>query len=153
MCAEGGSQAWTFNAANARKCQWLICVWNARGAYAESGAERLAHGEAFLVAPIDSIEPAPQEPDRWIVRFRQYARISIQNAWNGQRLPFRYVTLDDFDVSPDGLHFVPIAPTLVDAPSTLALPKAAPLSIEAAKRGIAAKFNVPLEAIEITIRA
>ena len=153
MCSEGGSQAWTFSAVNARGCHWLICVWNARGAYAESGADRLAHREAFLIAPIDSIDPSPQEPERWIVRFHEYARIAIPNAWNGQRLPFRYLTLDDFGISPEDLQFIPAAAVVHGGTSVPRLrPTAMPLSIEAAKIGLAAKFNVPPEAIEITIR-
>jgi hypothetical protein len=152
MCSEGGSQAWTFSAVNARECQWLICVWNARGAYAESGADHLEHREAFLIAPIDAIDASAQEPDRWIVRFHKYARISIPNAWNGQRLPFRYLTLDKFGLAPEALQFIETA-TLGGSSSPQQMrPKATPLSIEAAKIGLAAKFNVSPEAVEITIR-
>lgn len=152
MCAEGGSQAWTFSAVNARACQWLVCVWNARGTYAESGSNRLAHREAFLVAPIDSVEPSPQEPNRWIVRFHKFARISVPNSWNGQRLPFRYLTLDEFGISPEQLQFTEIATPAATSSLPPISPRATPLSIEAAKIGLAAKFNVPPEAIEITIR-
>ena len=152
MCTEGGSQAWTFSAVHARECRWLICVWNARGAYAESDGARVAHRQAFLIAPIDSIDPAPEEPRRWIVRFHEYARIAIPNSWNGQRLPFRYLTLHDFGVSPKDLDFISIALPNGDIPAPTIRLSAAPLSIEAAKNGLAAKFNVPPEAIEITIR-
>jgi hypothetical protein len=151
MCDEGGSQAWTFQPANARECRWLVCVWNAHGAYAESGSEHLAHREAFLLAPVASIDPSPQEPHRWIVRFREYARISVPNAWNGQRLPFRYLTLDDFGLDPKRQTFVPVTSSNGGAVRTSPL-AASPLSIEAAKLGLAAKFNVSPEAIEITIR-
>jgi hypothetical protein len=153
MCAEGGSQAWTFSAVNARTCHWLICVWNARGAYAESGAAHLAHREAFLIAPIDSIDPSPQEPERWIARFHEYARISIPNAWNGQRLPFRYLTLGDFGIAPENLRFVPTGPVVNGGAAVPSVrPTVMPISIESAKLGLAATFNVPPEAIEITIR-
>jgi hypothetical protein len=150
MSAEGGSQAWTFSPVNARTCRWLVCVWNAHGAYAESGAVRLEHHEAFLIAPIDAIEPSPQEPGRWIVRFHEFARISIPDCWNGQRLPFRYLTVAELGVSPDDLHFVSVVTDPQRPPASG--PNVTPLSIEAAKLGIAAKFNVSPENVEIVIR-
>lgn len=153
MCAEGGSQAWTFSAINARTCTWLVCVWNAHGAYAEHAGGRPSHHEAFLIAPIDSVEPSPQEPNRWIVRFKQYAHLSIPHQWNGQRLPFRYTTLDDFGIQPEDLAWVSVAKSpQSNSQPLVVLEKPRALSVEEAKRGLATSFNVPPEAIEITIR-
>ncbi len=152
MAREGGSQAWTFSPLSARACRWLVCVWNARGAYAESEPDRLVHGEAFLVAPIDSIEPSPQEPERWIARFHEYAKISKRNAWNGQRLPFRYVELGELGIDLTTLHFVPVPHEHSSRKPGQPQHQAMPLSIEEAKLGLAARFNVAPENVEIVIR-
>ncbi len=153
MLREGGSQAWTFSPLSARSCRWLVCVWNARGAYAQSEPDHLAHGEAFLIAPIDSIEPSPQEPQRWIVRFHEYAKISKTKAWNGQRLPFRYVDLDELGIDLATLKFVRVSqePDSANAPAQ-SRHGVTPLSIEEAKLGIAARFNVAAENVEIIVR-
>ena len=71
MLANGASLAWKLGAA-ARQCRYLVCTWNPSGLYAQPNTG-LSHGEAFLVALISSIEPAPLSdgPGRSNIRFRE----------------------------------------------------------------------------------
>jgi len=62
MLGHGGSQSWILNLRRARDCKYVVCAWNPRGEYAKPNV-KLRHGEAYLVAPIASIDPArPPEP-------------------------------------------------------------------------------------------
>lgn len=151
MLNEGGSQAWVLNAKQARSRHYLVCCWNPGGNYAVSNEDR-HRGEAFLVAPITAIEPAPDNPERYIIRFTKYAPVSVPNIWNGQRNPVRYSMLEALEIEPDDLVFQDIPSNLRKASPSIAEGSVPQLTIEAAKRGLAARFGVSHEAIEIIIR-
>jgi hypothetical protein len=163
MLAQGGSQAWVLDARRARRHRYVVCAWNSTGAYAKNSGER-QHGEAYVVAPITSVESAgrPKESHRYIIRFGEFAHVSVPNAWpHGQRNPVFYTTLHDLGIDPDSLKFVnvpiePAPPVAAPAgrPATAPPPngEASPLTIVAAKRGLAAHYGVATDAIEIIIR-
>ena len=157
MERDGGSRAWVLNPVRARTCAYLVCAWNAYGEHAESTAAR-GHREAFLVAPISGIERDADEPERFIVRFNEFSRYSKPNAWPlPRRNPVSYTTLGDLEIDVSRLTFSPIAssggtaatPAMKGSPGEGAL---LPLTIAAAKRGLALQFGVDPDAVEITIR-
>lgn len=151
MLADGGSLAWKLGNA-ARRCPYLVCTWNSHGEYANPN-EGLVHGQAFLVAPIAAIEPAllPQHAGRYIIQFNEYARISIPNVWNGQRNPVWYSSLRTLGVDLNGLHFDRVEAAARSA-SLAQQSSVAPLTITAAKQGLAVNYAVDPSDIEITIR-
>jgi hypothetical protein len=160
MQQHGGSRAWVLNPKRARGCSYVVCAWNPAGEHAEGSGGR-QHGVAYLVAPIASIEPAPppEDPKRFIIRFNMFAEISKTNAWNHQRNPVFYTTLQDLGIDLNELTFSAM-PTQA-APSTSRIPDAAftrsdgivaPLTIAAAKRGLAAHYGIDPTGIEIIIR-
>lgn len=156
MVEAGGSQAWTLDPKRARGCAYLICTWNPTGEFARSNEGR-THGEAFLIAPISAVELAPENPERYIIRFDEFARISIPNAWNGQRNPVWYASLSELGIIPSEFTLeASTASTLGLTSPTGRMPAIAasdtPLNIDAAKRGLAAYFQINPEQIEITIR-
>ncbi len=114
MLRDGGSQAWKIGS-SARRCRYLVCIWNAQGEFA-SANEPYDHGEAFLVAPIASIEPAaaPEPVGRSIIRFTSVARISVPQAWNAQRNPVWYTSLSDLGIEVTALKFEPVEVQVVD---------------------------------------
>ena len=155
MEAEGRSQGWVLDATRARTYPYLVCSWNPTGEFAKANTG-LEHGEAFLVAPITSVEPSPESPGRYILRFTQFARVKVPNVWNGKRNPVNYTTLNELGIDPDGLRFEDAdlqraseQPAAVNA-STIS--NFGPLTISAAKPRLAAYYDVPVEAIEIVIR-
>lgn len=114
ILAERGSQAWSLNAGNARRCTYIVCTRNRYFADAgpdEQAAAQEEHGAAFLVGRITIVEPSPERPDRHIVRFNEYAILDPQPVlWPGARNPVRYV--DDIEkslgIDPDALHWLAI---------------------------------------------
>jgi hypothetical protein len=153
MVAEGGSAAWVIDAARARTYEYLVCCWNPKGQFAQVNYGR-GHGEAFLVAPITTIEPAPGEPGRYILRFAEFARVSVPGVWTGKRNPITYASLSELGIDAASLTFETAAKpsALALPPSTPASSDLSPLPISAAKPRLAAFYNVPVEAIEIIIR-
>jgi len=160
MAMEGGSQAWSLNAPRARTYPFVVCAWNPAGpfAHANQGLER---GEGFMVARVTAVEPAPEDPRRYILRFSDFARVRIPHVWTGQRNPVSYTSLAELGIDLDSLTFVRNqssmevpAPTLepvTGARSTISA-DLWPLPISAAKPRLAAYYDVPVESIEIVIR-
>lgn len=158
LISEGGSQAWVLDPARARRCAYLVCAWNPYGAY-QDGAQ-LPHGQAFLIAKISGVEPAPEDPSRYIIRFSEYSDVAIPNVWHGWRNPVKYSELAEIGVdlsniefsraTQDAGHISGSHPLRRATPKSLAAPNA--LSIAQAKTALAAFYQVPPDSIEITIR-
>ncbi len=88
LISERGSQEWVLNPERAPRCSYLVCTQNAEG----NRGGRAGHGEAFMVGKVSTVEAAPEEtppgnPERYIIRISDFARISIPNAWDGSRNP------------------------------------------------------------------
>jgi hypothetical protein len=157
MLSEGGSQSWVLDPKRARRCAYVVCAWNSSGEFAGLRAGR-QHGEAYLVAPITSIEPvqAHERSPRFCIRFKEVALINIPNAWGGQRNPVFYTTLKDLGINVEDLTFEAVASVMPGeatiSPHASLNGAVAPLTIAAAKRGLAVCYGVEPEAIEIVIR-
>ncbi len=155
MVDEGGSQAWRLVAARARQMRYIVCTRNAFATWGD-GAEQ--HRSAFLVAKVRDVVPSPEQPQRWMVRFSEYARITRAEVWKkGDRNPVRYGAMDMLGIDVTKLKWVRMRDEKIqpyDAATTASVhpPNTKPLSITEAKHGLALAFNVPVEAIEITIR-
>ena len=159
---EGGSAAWALDANRARKATYLICIQNQHNPDRDFSDASEAHGMAFLVGKISDVVPAPDRPDRWLIRISEFAFVQKKDAWKGWRNPVRYTTLTEFGIDPDGLTFKPLTETSDFAPSPETAPPAvhatggrnhvAPISMAEAKPALAAFYGVTPEAIEIVIR-
>lgn len=154
MLREGGSQAWNLDPKNARRCTYLVCC---RNHFAKGGAEGPEeHGAAFLVGKISGVEPAPERPERYIVRISEYALLNPQPVvWPGARNPVWYVDeLSDLQIDETSLDWQPMpeeseaTPQEAEASST----SSTRLTIAEAKAGLAATFGVSPENIEIIVR-
>ncbi|MGD0798970.1 MAG: hypothetical protein ABR910_14735 [Acidobacteriaceae bacterium] len=156
MVSEGGSQAWRLVPAHARQMDYVVCTRNVRAPWGD-GHE--AHRSGFLVAKIGEVIPSRERPDRWMVRFVEYAGINMPELWRkGDRNPVRYARLFDLGIDPKKLKWkrMPdpgngdgVAHEVAEAHP----PLTRPLTITEAKHGLSLAFNVPIEAVEITIRA
>jgi hypothetical protein len=154
MQDQGGSKAWVLDPRRARSCGYLVCAWNPTGDYAENTTDR-EHREAYLIAPISSVEPAPDEPGRYLIRFRDFARISIKGVWpHRQRNPVTYTTLSKLGINVDEVRFevAQSPPSASKVPAAEPASVTRPLTIAAAKLGLAAHYGVEPGAIEIVIR-
>ena len=107
---ERGSQAWSLNAANARRCTYIVCTRNRYFADAspdDQAAAQEGHGAAFMIGRITTVEPSPERDDRYIVRFDEYAVLAKPDVWSGARNPVRYVDdIADLGVDPSTLSWL-----------------------------------------------
>lgn len=155
---EGGSQAWNLDPKNAIRCKYLVCC---RNHHAKGGAEGPEeHGAAFLIGKISSVEPAPERPERYIVRISEYALINSQTVvWPGSRNPVWYVDdLSDLQIDEVPFDWQPmpegseVPPQNAQAVSGAISATSVKLTIAEAKAGLAATFGVSPEHIEIIVR-
>lgn len=159
----GGTCSWALNRAHARNYEFAVCTRNANTRAAE-GPEK--HGTAFLIGRIADVVTSPENPDRWLLQFSEYAEVALPDTWGkGWRNPVRYTSLEDLGIELNELVFKPM-PEQVALESSENVPspnrgtdvpveddQTLKLTIAEAKEGLSAMFGVPVEAIEITIRA
>jgi hypothetical protein len=124
------------------------------------------HHTAFLVGKISDVVPCKPTPEneeasenRFLIAFSEFARVDIPDFWTGVRNPVNYRSAEDLGIDFSMLKWEPMpAPQSASAP-VVETPSAAQqkatvsaLTIAEAKKGLALTFNIPPEAIEITIR-
>ena len=98
-----------------------------------------------MVGKIKDVVPSTETEGRWLILFSEYALCDWADQWDG-RNPVAYWTTDDYEgYDFDALDFQPMP--------ILAAPVAQPMTISDAKTGLSKTFGVPIEAIEIIIRA
>jgi hypothetical protein len=162
LLEEGGSQAWKLDPNRVRKLNYVLCVQNRNDG--DWGRPTHDQGEGFVIGRISGVERSPEaESDRrFIVRFDQYAEISIPDLWEklgGLRNPVHY--LDDLEryVDVESLIWKSVRPQTDGEPPRAALSnppttgsESRGLDISEAKKALATFYRVPVTAIEIVIR-
>lgn len=151
MLEEGGSQAWRLDGKRAICCEYVVCVQNRREPD-DWGQATAPDREAFLVGKLSKVRASDGNPERHMLEFSEYALISLPDAWNGNRNPVQYTTLEEMGIDVGKLKFKPM-PDLTEKVEPIIQPKMNGLSIEEAKKGLAQRFGVKLEQIQITINA
>ncbi|WP_454866052.1 hypothetical protein [Pseudomonas umsongensis] len=176
ILSEGGSQSWRIDMSRASKRKYLVCVQNRNETWGQATAP---HQTAFLIAKISEIAKSEEKgaTDRSIIKISEFAEINVADAWDGNRNPVAYKHLRDF-----GIHTLEDLENLswtrlgsrgnfekietrempgddykaaeLSGDPIVSLPASvtSELSIDEAKRGLAKKFGVSAEQIEITIR-
>jgi hypothetical protein len=155
MLEEGGTSAWVLNPARAEEYDYVVCTRNVDW---REGDE--AHGSAFLVGKVSGVEKLPDERNRYLIRFGEYALTDLPNVWQGWRNPVRYSTLEELGIDLAKLEFRPMPQptastrTAAEAPEKGDGAAVGPSTIiDQAKAGIAAALGLKPSQIEITIRA
>lgn len=138
---EGGTGPWTLNRKHAREHRFAVCIHKTGD-----------HGTAFVVGRIKEVVTSPENPDRWLITFSEYAPITVPEAWRGWRNPVRYTDLQELGIDPASLVFMAMPSTSAPASKSLSPQEASNLTIEEAKMGLAKTFGVPVDSIEITIK-
>jgi hypothetical protein len=125
-----------------------------------------AHHAAFIVGKISDVVPCKPTPEndeapekRYLIEFSEYAHVNIPNVWAGERNPIKYRSADDLGIDFSTLNWEPMpkpdnlpAPVVTSTSPVTPKSNVVPLTMAEAKKGLALTFNVPPEAIEITIR-
>lgn len=145
----GCDESWVLNTARAGMCKYLVCCHS-------QGANK---GAAFCVGLISRLRPVPTETgkERYAIHLSAYTRVDIPGVWQGWRNPVRYITLTELGIDPATLEFVQfeppkLAPFKVESLQPSQEDDIPPLSIQQAKEGIAKKFNLSPDQIEIIIK-
>lgn len=152
---DGGTSDWVLTPAQVRGFEYVVCVRHANPPYDPGpGARPEPHGAAFLVGKLSDVKftYAENGRDRYIVLFDSYAEILVEDFWDGSRNPVRYMDVSDIEargIDFDNLDWHPM-PADEGARSVAG---DEPLTIAAAKAGLAKTFGVAQDAIEIVIRA
>ncbi|WP_116827506.1 hypothetical protein [Pseudomonas syringae] len=175
---EGGSQAWRIDMSRASKRKFLVCVQNRNETWGQATAD---HQSAFLIAKISRIEKSTEKgsADRAIIKISEYAELSFPDAWDGNRNPVAYKHLRDFGIHTfedleeslswtrlgAQINFGDIEPAEMPGDDYVAAEVSSPsagnnvgyeepkaLTVDEAKIGLARKFGVSIDQIEITIR-
>lgn len=152
MRKDGGSGHWKAKSDRINEATYLVAVRNIREQWASKDVQ---HGTAFLVGKITATVESERD-DRVVIGLSEYATIHVENAWqkltNGQRYPVTYMESGDVQellgVNFGDLDWQPFEesnmPGKTSAPSS---------PIAAAKATLAAQLGIPVESIEIIIRA
>lgn len=141
---DGGSQAWVLDKRNAQKAKYAVLCFNPHAEWSEGNVN---HGAAFLIGKISGVAPSPEQPERLIILFNEYVEVDLPDTWGGWRNPIKYTSLEELGINIDTLNFKPMPEN-----TNPSLKVAHPLTIDAAKAGLALTFGVKPEAIEITVR-
>lgn len=161
LLEEGGSQAWKLDPGRVRKLTYILCVQNRNDG--DWGRPTHDQGEGFLIGRISGVEVSTEylEDTRYIVKFDEYAEISVPKLWEqlgGLRNPVHYIDNLEKYLDVTELKWAP-----VNANADGGLPSAASpsptkeqepqgLDIADAKKALSAHYQVPVTAIEIIIR-
>jgi len=149
---EGGTSSWRLDRNHARQCVYVVCTQNsqAEGEWADGKEE---HGFAFLIGKVKDVVPSPFMEGRYLIRFHEYARVNVPDAWKGDRNPVKYEPIEKLGIDLSTLKWEPMPePTTPPAPPVLSDADTSPLTMTEAKKGLALTFGVSPEAIEIIIR-
>lgn len=159
---EGGSMAWVLDARRARKYEYVVCIQN-YDPKNNWGQASYDHKTAFLVGRLESVLPVPKknpaDKQRWLLKFSEYARISIPDAWPGNQNPVFYTDLETLGIDPGSLQFHPMPrPHEAEVPAyeeheddAAGQNDVLPLSVAEAKAGLALKYDVDPSNIKIII--
>lgn len=150
ILATGGSQGWKLSRRNARNATYLVCARNRHGSL---GNVPEPHKTGFLVGKISGLAPGIVHPERLLVQISEWAPIEIPDLWAFGRNPIHYEDLKNLGIAVENLDFRSMPKRIEQAISAAVIPPAKRLTIEQAKRGLAATFGVAVDSIEIVIRA
>ena len=147
LLAQGGSGPWVGAEERVKQQQYLICVRKAK-----PGTDD--HGAAFLVGKIAGVQKHGFDrrgQQRWFFQISDFATLMQPGKWEW-RNPVRYTTVEDLGIELKKLKFKPAPPATVSPPMAELAPSVKPLTIAEAKAGLAAKFGVSPDAIDIHIK-
>jgi hypothetical protein len=147
LLAHGGSGPWVGAEERVKQQEYLVCVRKSK-----PGAED--HGAAFLVGKISGVRQHGFDRRgqlRWFFEISEFAIPSHRGQWPW-RNPVRYTTLEELEIELKKLKFKPAPPATLTPPMAESGSSVKPLTIAEAKAGLAAKFGVSPDAIDIHIK-
>lgn len=152
LLARRASGNWGVSPERILQNRYVVTIRNRHTDWAPHDIE---HGTAFLVGRISGVEETDEKTadgrPRVAIVFDAYAEIDIPNAWGKSRNPVWFTNLEAIGIDLNDLEFVEVG-TGEKIENTH--PSSAPiegLSFAEARRGLAARYGVSPNSIEITI--
>lgn len=159
---QGGTASWVLSAASMRDVRFVVCTRNSDRTYDEEcGPRTEPHGSAFLIGKVSGLKQVGERNGRkrYLVQMSEYARVMVSDFWMHERNPTRYTDTDDLrerGIDVEKLDWLPmpgqeryrVMPFVQDE---VAATVGDGLSITEAKQGLAVRFGVPEDAIQIVI--
>ena len=161
--SEGGTADWAVSSRSVRDCEYVVCTRNTDPASVDDFGDpsTTPHRAAFLVGKVTGLEKTyfKNGRQRYRVLMSEVADDLVPDFWDGSRVPTRYLSKTEAEVRGlnfDALKFRPIHKASVsDAASAPPINTVATLpgiSINEAKAGLALRFGVSSDDIDIVIR-
>lgn len=146
LLRQGGSGPWVGAEARVKAQKYLVCVRKTKPGSTD-------HGTLFMVSRIKGVVEHGYDKrgqQRWFFQFGDYALIDVKTHW-AWRNPVKYTTLGALEINIQQLKFR-AGPTEIQLPAVTNASVARPLTIAEAKAGLAAKFGISPDAIDIIIK-
>ena len=161
--SEGGTSNWSLSRRTMRDCQYVVCTRNTDPANVGDFGDQtpVPHGAAFLVGKVCGLEEtyARNGRQRYRVLVNEVAEVLVPDFWDGSRIPTRYMSIEEAGnrgIYFDSLDYQKVSVTQSNsqdqASSEEAVPSLMSLSISEAKAGLATRFGVSIDDIDIVIR-
>jgi hypothetical protein len=147
LLAHGGSGPWVGAEERVKQQEYVVC-------FRKTKPGREDHGAVFLVGKIRDVRQLGFDrrgQQRWFFDIGEFALSSHLAQWKS-RNPVRYTSLEELGIELKKLKFKPTPPA-TSPPSAESGSMVKPLTIAEAKAGLAAKFGVSPDAIDIHIKA
>lgn len=147
---EGGTGDWAASKNQIIKCKYVV-ITKSDTLAKHFPSNNIEKGSAFLIGKISGVSDSPNNKDRYIINFEEYADINLSNAWHGNRNPVSYINIKDLeDEYPnfllDNLDWKKFPKEKIKSINTVK-----PLTINEAKQGIAKALDIDPGCIEIKI--
>lgn len=145
---EGGLGDWVLDPERASACKFLVCCRKERWSNVDEGVPKRA---AFLIGRIKKFAPKAANSRgqrRFFIEISDYVLTKKTDVWQDWRNPVRYDSLKRLGFSQAALKFQSVPVRSKRQPS-----KAAPMTIEQAKKALADSLGISPDQIEITIRS
>lgn len=149
----GGTGNWSASAQKVRQYPYVVCV---RHGNRPASPNDVPHRAAFLIGRISDAIPTGEVDGkgspRVFIRFDAYAEINVSDFWGDSQNPVGYVDdLEEAGIEVDSLNFIPVDETHF-VNSIDKLEKEPGLSFAEAKQGIARRYGVDPQSVEIIVR-
>jgi hypothetical protein len=149
LLAHGGSGPWVGAVERVNQQKYIVCMRKAK-----PGKE--GHGDPFFVGKISHVRKLGFDrrgQQRWFFEISEFAIPSHQGSWKwAWRNPVRYTTLEELGIELKNLKFKRAPPATQTPPMAETGSSVKPLTIVEAKAGLAVKFGVSPDAIDIHIK-
>lgn len=161
--SEGGSSSWALRPRSVRDCNYVVCTRNTDPTKVNDFGNQSAvpHGAAFLVGKICGLEETAVRNgrQRYRVLMSEVADVLVPNFWDGSRVPTRYLSIEEVATRGIDLAALKFRPLRKQSHGDEKEPGQIPvhvtlpgISIPEAKEGLALRFGVGVNEIDIVIR-